>query len=85
MKREIANYVSKCDTCRRIKGDHLRPTRNLQPLSIPEWKWEDICMDFIVGLLHTTRGYNSIWVIMDHLTRSAHFILVATRCRVGHH
>jgi hypothetical protein len=53
MKREIAKYVSECDTCQRIKADHLRPVRNLQPLSIPEWKWENICMDFIVGLPRT--------------------------------
>jgi hypothetical protein len=77
MKREIARYVSECDTCRRIKADHLRPARNLQPLSIPEWKWENICMDFIVGLSRTSRGYNSIWVIVDRLTKSAHFIPVA--------
>jgi hypothetical protein len=64
MKREIAKYVSECDTCRRIKADHLRPVRNLQPLSIPEWKWENICIDFIVGLPRTSRGYNSIWVIV---------------------
>jgi hypothetical protein len=82
MKREIANYVSKCDTCRRIKADHLRPARNLQPLSIPEWKWENICMDFIVSLPRTSRAYNSIWVIMDRLTKSAHFIPVATIYRV---
>jgi hypothetical protein len=83
MKREIAKYVSGCDTCRRIKADHLRPTGNLQPLSIPEWKWENICMDFIVGLPRTSRGYNSIWVIVDRLTKSAHFIPVATTYRVG--
>jgi hypothetical protein len=59
MKREIAKYVSECDTCRRIKADHLRPVKNLQPLSIPEWKWENICMDFIVGLPHISRGYKS--------------------------
>jgi hypothetical protein len=58
MKREIAKYVSECDTCRRVKADHLRPVGNLQPLSIPEWKWENIYMDFIVGLPHTSRGYN---------------------------
>jgi hypothetical protein len=58
MKREIVRYVSECDTCRRIKVDHLRPAGNLQPLSIPEWKWENICMDFIVGLPRTSRGYN---------------------------
>jgi hypothetical protein len=82
MKRKIAKYVSECDTCRRIKADHLRPVGNLQPLSILEWKWENICMDFIVGLPRTSRGYNSIWVIMDRLTKSAHFILVATIYRV---
>jgi hypothetical protein len=83
MKREIARYVSECDTCRRIKADHLRPTRNLQPLSIPEWKWENIYMNFIVGLPRISRGYNSIWVIVDRLTKLAHFIPVATTYRVG--
>jgi hypothetical protein len=82
MKREIAKYVSECDTCRRVKADHLRPAGNLQPLSIPEWKWEDICMDFIVGLPCTLLGNNSIWVIMDHLTKSTHFIPVSTTYRV---
>jgi hypothetical protein len=63
--------------------DHLRHTGNLQSLSIPEWKWENICMDFIVGLPLTSRGYNSIWVIVDHLTKVAHFIPIATTYRVG--
>jgi hypothetical protein len=83
MKREIARYVSECDTCRRIKADHLRPAGNLQPLSIPEWKWKNICMDFIVSLPRTSHGYNSIWVIVDRLTKSAHFVPVATTYRVG--
>jgi hypothetical protein len=74
--------VSECNICRRVKADHLRPTENLQPLSIPEWKWENICMDFIVGLPRTSRGYNSIWVIVDLLTKSAHFIPVSTTYRV---
>jgi hypothetical protein len=82
MKREIAKYVSECDTCRRIKEDHLRPVKNLQPLSIPKWKCENICMDFIVGLSRTSRGHNSIWVIVDRLTKSAHFIPIATTYRV---
>jgi hypothetical protein len=60
MKQEIAKYVSECDTCRRVKANHLRPTGNLQPLSIPESKWEEICMDFIVDLPRTSHGYNSI-------------------------
>jgi hypothetical protein len=67
MKREVAKYVSDCDTYRSVKADHLRPAGTLQPLSIPEWKWENICMDFIVGLPHTSRGYNSIWVIVERL------------------
>jgi hypothetical protein len=75
--------VSECDTCQRIKVDHLKPVRNLQPLHIPEWKWENICMDFIVGLPRTSGGYNSIWVIMDRLTKLAHFIPVAMTYRVG--
>jgi hypothetical protein len=78
MKREITKYVSECDTCRRVKADHLRPVRNLHPLSIPKWKWEDIYMDFIMGLPRTSHGYNSIWVIVDRLTKSAHFIPIAT-------
>jgi hypothetical protein len=82
MKREITRYVSECDTCQRVKADHLRPAGNLQPLSIPEWKWENICMDFIVGLPRTSRGYNSIWVIVDRLIKSAHFIPVSTTYRV---
>jgi hypothetical protein len=83
MKREIARYVSECDTCWRIKADHLRPVGNLQPLSIPERKWENIYMDFIVGLPRSSRGYNSIWVIVGRLIKSAHFIPVATTYRVG--
>jgi hypothetical protein len=53
MKREIAQYVSECDTCQRIKASHLKSVRALQPLSIPSWKWDDIIMDFIVGLPNT--------------------------------
>jgi hypothetical protein len=81
MKREIAKYVAECDTCRRVKTDHLRTIGNLQPFSVPECKWEDICMDFIVGLRRTSCGHDSIWVIVDHLTKLAHFIPVGTRYR----
>ena len=78
MKREIAKYVPECDICRRVKASHLRLSGTLQPLSIPEWKWEDISMDFIVGLPRTQKGYDSIWVIVDRLTKSAHFLPVKT-------
>jgi hypothetical protein len=83
MKRELVKYVLGCDTYLRIEADHLRPAGNLQPLSILEWKWENICMDFIMGLPCTSRGYNSIWVTVDRLTKSAHFIPVATTYKVG--
>jgi hypothetical protein len=82
MKREIARYVLKCDMCRRVMTGHLRPAGNLQPLSIFEWKWENIYMNFIVGLPRTSRGCNSIWVITDRLTKSVHFIPVSTMYRV---
>ena len=54
----------------------MRTLGYLQPLPIPVWKWEDISMDFIVGLPRTCKGYNSIWVIVDRLTKSAHFLPV---------
>ena len=60
MKREIAKYVSECDSCQRVKASHLRPAGTLQPLNIPEWKWEDISMNFIVGLPRTQKSYDSI-------------------------
>ena len=78
MKREIARYVSECDICKRVKASHLRPAGLLQPLTIPSGKWEDISMDFIVGLPKTAKGYDSIWVLVDRLTKSAHFIPVKT-------
>ncbi|WVZ81128.1 LOW QUALITY PROTEIN: hypothetical protein U9M48_028544 [Paspalum notatum var. saurae] len=73
MKREIAKYVYECD---RVKADHLKPAGMLQPLALPAWKWENIHMDFIVGLPRTQKGYDSIWVIIDRFTKSAHFIPV---------
>jgi hypothetical protein len=79
MKCETARYVAKCDTCRRVKTDHMRHAGLLQPLNIPAWKWEDISMNFIMDLPLTGRKFNSIWVIVDRLTKSAHFIPVHTR------
>jgi hypothetical protein len=76
MNKEIARYVAHCDVCGRVKADHMRSAGPLQPLSIPEWKWEEIGMDFITGLPRTRKGYDSIWVIVDRLTKSAHFLPV---------
>jgi hypothetical protein len=81
MKREIARYIIECDVCQRVKAVHLKPTGTLQPLPIPSWKWENIGMDFITGLPKTTKGYDCIWVIVDRLTKLAHFLPVKTAYR----
>ena len=78
MKREVAQYVARCLTCQQVKAEHQRPTGLLQPLPIPIWKWEHISMDFISGLPRTLRGCDAIWVIMDRLTKLAHFLPVKT-------
>jgi hypothetical protein len=78
MKREIAEYVAVCDSCQRIKAEHQRPAGLLQPLQIPQWKWDEIGMDFIVGLPCTCTGYDSIWVVVDRLPKATHFITVKT-------
>jgi len=74
----VAEYVAICDTCQRVKAKHQRPVGLLQPMKIPKWKWEEVGIDFIVGLSRTQRGYDSIWVIVDRLTKVAHFIPVKT-------
>jgi hypothetical protein len=78
MKIEIARYVAKCDTCRRVKAIHMKIAGPLQSLPTLAWKWEDISMDFIVGLPRTAKGFDSIWVIVDRLTKIAHFLPVKT-------
>jgi hypothetical protein len=83
MREDIAEYVARCDTCQRVKAEHQRPTGLLQPLEIPTWKWGDISMDFIVGLPRTQKGNDSIWVIVDRLTKVAHFLPVKTSYRMS--
>jgi hypothetical protein len=78
LKRDVAEYVALCDTYQRVKVEHQRPAGLLKPMKIPEWKWEEVGMDFIVGLPRTQRGYDSIWVIVDRLTKVTHFLLVKT-------
>ncbi|KAK5831462.1 hypothetical protein PVK06_015260 [Gossypium arboreum] len=78
MKRDIVEFVSKCLTCQRVKVEHQVPTGLFQPINIPEWKWDRIMMDFITGLPLSASKKNAIWVIVDRLTKSAHFIAVRT-------
>jgi hypothetical protein len=82
MKHGTTRYVSECDTCRKVEADYIKPGGLLQPLSVPNWKWDDIGMGFIVGLLLTARKFDSIWVIVDRLTKSIHFIPINTKYRV---
>nr|GEX50711.1 putative reverse transcriptase domain-containing protein [Tanacetum cinerariifolium] len=74
MKANIATYVSKCLTCLKVKAEQQKPSGLLVQPEILEWKWEKITMDFITKLPKTTNGYDTIWVIVDHLTKSAHFL-----------
>ena len=76
MKKNVAEYVSKCLVCQQVKAKHQKPIETLQPLSIPKWKWEHITMDFVVGLPRTQTGHDGIWVIMDRLTKSTHFLVI---------
>ncbi|GKD59943.1 putative reverse transcriptase domain-containing protein [Tanacetum coccineum] len=74
MKADIATYVSKCLTCAKVKAEHQKPSGFLQQPEIPVWKWEMITMDFVSGLPRTPSRYDTIWVIVDRLTKSAHFL-----------
>ncbi|GJT73787.1 putative reverse transcriptase domain-containing protein [Tanacetum coccineum] len=74
MKADIATYVSKCLTCLRVKAEHQKPSGLLVQPAIPQWKWENITMDFVTKLPRTQSGNDTIWVIVDRLTKSAHFL-----------
>ena len=74
MKKDVAFFMAKCLTCSMVKTEHQRPSGLLEQPEIPVWKWEGIAMDFITKLPRTSSGYDSIWVIVDRLTKSAHFL-----------
>ncbi|GKA64087.1 putative reverse transcriptase domain-containing protein [Tanacetum coccineum] len=74
MKANIATYVSKCLTCAKVKAEHQRPSGLLVQPDIPQWKWDNITMDFVTKLPKSLQGYDTIWVIVDRLTKSAIFV-----------
>ena len=76
MKKDMAEYISRCMKCQQVKVEHQHPAGLLQPLPVPEWKWEVISMDFITGFPMTWRQHDSIIVVVDKLTKEAHFIPV---------
>nr|GEV57982.1 putative reverse transcriptase domain-containing protein [Tanacetum cinerariifolium] len=74
MKAEIASYVNKCLTCAKVKAEYQKPSGLLVQPEIPQWKWENITMDFVTKLPKMSTGQDMIWVIVDRLTKSAHFL-----------
>ncbi|GJY74567.1 putative reverse transcriptase domain-containing protein [Tanacetum coccineum] len=74
MKANIATYVSKCLTCARVKAELQRPSSLFVQPEIPQWKWDNITMDFVTKLPKSSQGYDTIWVIVDRLTKSAIFV-----------
>ena len=76
MKRDIARYVAECDVCRRVKAEHQKPAGTLQPLDIPEWKWDKVEMYFVTGFPRSHKGNNAIFVNIDRFSKVAHFLPV---------
>ena len=76
MKKDVALFVSRCLTCQQVKVKHQKLAGLLQPLPVAEWKWEYITMDFVTDLPKSLRGHDAIWVIVDRLTKSAHFVVI---------
>ena len=78
MKRDIAEFMAKCSTCQQVKIEHQKPSGSMQEFTIPTWKWEEVNMDFVMGLPRTRHQHDSVWVIIDRMTKSAHFLPVRT-------
>jgi hypothetical protein len=78
LKVDVAKYVASCSVCQQEKAEHKRPPGLLQPPEVPMWTWDDIAMDFVVGLPRTPRGKDAIWVVVDRLSKVAHFIPIRT-------
>ena len=74
MKQKVRDFVRRCLTCQHVKAEHQRPKGLLQSLKVAEWKWEHITMDFVTHLPWTSRGHDTVWVIVDRLTKSTHFL-----------
>nr|GFD46784.1 retrotransposable element Tf2 [Tanacetum cinerariifolium] len=74
MKRDVATFVAKCLICQQVKIEHQRASGLLQQLDIPVWKRDEISMDFVTGLPPTQRRHDAVWVVVDRLTKSAHFL-----------
>ena len=76
MKRHVGDFVRRCLTCQQVKVERQKPAGLLQSLEVAEWKWEHVTMDFVTHLPRTLQGHDAIWVIVDQLTKSTHFLVV---------
>ena len=76
MKRHVRDFVRRCLTCQQVKAEHQKPAGLLQPLEMAEWKWEHVTMDFVTHLPRTLQGQDAVWVIVDRVTKLAHFLAV---------
>ena len=75
MQADVADFVdAQCLVCQKTKIEHQRSGGTLQPLDVPQWKWDSISMDFVTHLSRSTKGHDSVWVIVDRLTKCAHFL-----------
>ena len=74
MKKHVGDFVRRCLTCQQVKAEHQRPTELLQPLEVAKWKWEHITIDFVIHFPRTLRTHVAMWVIVDRLTKLAHFL-----------
>ena len=74
MKKYIGDFVRQCLTSKQVKAEHQRSTGLLHPLEVAEWKWEHITMDFVTHFPRTSRGHDAVWVIVDRVTKSTHFL-----------
>jgi hypothetical protein len=79
MKRDIVKFVEQCSTCQQMKAEHQRQAGMLKSLLIPKLKWDEIAMDFILGLPKALTREDSIWIVVDHLMKSAHFIPIKVK------
>jgi len=74
LKGDVTQFIYSCLTCQKSKVEHQKPDGLMTPLDVLEWKWDSISMDFVTSLPNTLRGHDAIWVIIDRLMKSAHFI-----------
>ena len=76
VKRHVGDFVRRCLTCQQVKAEHQKPAGLLHPLGVAKWKWENVTMDFMTNLPPTQQKHVAVWVIVDRLTKSVHFLAV---------